>query len=71
MKILINNIVMILDNARIHHTKLVKPFLKKNNQRLTFVFLPPYSPDLNLLERIWKALKKASSLIVFMHPKKK
>ncbi|MGE6964367.1 IS630 family transposase, partial [Bacillus thuringiensis] len=52
------HIVMILDNARIHHAKLLKPFLKKNNQRLTLVFLPPYSPNLNLLEPIWKALKE-------------
>ncbi|QDF27122.1 hypothetical protein FJR70_30235 (plasmid) [Bacillus tropicus] len=49
------HIVMVLDNARIHHAKLVKPFLKKNSQRLTLVFLPPYSPNLNVLERIWKA----------------
>nr|WP_240514834.1 transposase [Bacillus cereus] len=33
--------------------------MKKNNQRLTFVFLPPYSPNLNLLERIWKTLKES------------
>ncbi|PEF61888.1 transposase [Bacillus cereus] len=33
--------------------------IKKNNQRLTFVFLPPYSPNLNLLERIWKTLKES------------
>ncbi|MGU3443009.1 IS630 family transposase [Bacillus cereus] len=47
-----NHIVMILDNARIHHAKLLKPFLRKNSQRLTLLFLPPYSPNLNLLERI-------------------
>lgn len=45
-------IVMILDNARIHHAKLIQPFLEENKQRLTFVFLPPYSPQFNLIEGI-------------------
>ena len=52
------HIVMILDNARIHHAKLLKPFLRKNSQRLSLI-LPPYSPNLNLLERIWKCLKES------------
>ncbi|MGY1423848.1 transposase [Bacillus cereus] len=46
------HIVMILDNARINHAKLLKPFLKKNNPRLTRIFLPLYSSKLNLLELI-------------------
>ncbi|HDR8072576.1 TPA: transposase [Bacillus cereus] len=50
---------MVLDNARIHHAKLLKPFLRQNSQRLTLIFLPPYSPNLNLLERIWKWLKES------------
>ena len=32
------HIVMILDNARIHHAKLLKPFLRKNSQRLSLIF---------------------------------
>lgn len=51
------HVVMILDNARIHHAKLLKPFLKRNEHRLTFLFLPPYSPHLNAVERIWDWLK--------------
>ncbi|MBE2914432.1 IS630 family transposase, partial [Anoxybacillus flavithermus] len=42
-------IVMILDNARIHHAKLIQPFLKEHEDRLELVFLPPYSPQLNLI----------------------
>ena len=38
-------IVMILDNAKIHHAKLLKEFLEKN-PRLQLEFLPPYSPNL-------------------------
>ncbi|AQQ55519.1 IS630 family transposase (plasmid) [Planococcus lenghuensis] len=52
-------LVMILDNARIHHAKLIQPFLEENRDRLELVFLPPYSPQLNLMEGVWKWLKEA------------
>ncbi|MGH0945743.1 transposase [Bacillus mycoides] len=52
------HIVMVLDNARIHHAKLLKPFFRKNSQRLTLIFLPPYSPNLNLLERMLEMVKR-------------
>jgi transposase len=50
-------IVMILDNARIHHAKLLQSFLDDNSKRLELVFLPPYSPKLNLIEGLWGWLK--------------
>ena len=50
---------MILDNARIHHAKLLQPFLKEHEDRLTLLFLPPYSPNLNAVERVWGWLKKS------------
>ena len=50
-------ITMILDNSRIHHAKLIQPFLEENKCRLTLVFLPPYSPNLNLIEGLWGWLK--------------
>lgn len=50
-------IVIILDNAKIHHAKLIQPFLDENSDRLQLVFLPPYSPNLNLIEGLWKWLK--------------
>lgn len=34
-----------LDNARIHHAKLLEPFLAEMKGRLEFAFLPPYSPQ--------------------------
>lgn len=49
-------IFMILDNARYNHANEVKILAKKLWIRL--VFLPPYSPNLNLIERVWKFLKK-------------
>lgn len=50
-------IVIVLDNARIHHAKLLQPFLDEMKDRLELVFLPPYSPKLNIVEGLWKWLK--------------
>ena len=50
-------IVMILDNTRIHHAKLLAPLLEENRDRLQLVFLPPYSPKLNLIEGLWRWMK--------------
>ena len=50
-------IVMVLDNARIHHAKLIQPFLEIH-RNLQFMFLPPYSPKLNLIEGLWGWLKE-------------
>ena len=33
-------IIMVLDNARIHHAKLIQLFLEKNKSRLTLLLLP-------------------------------
>ena len=52
-------IVMVLDNARIHHAKLIQPFLEKHQDSFEFLFLPPYSPALNLIEGLWKWLKQS------------
>lgn len=50
-------IVMILDNSRIHHAKLLESFLLEHKYRLQLVFLPPYSPKLNLIEGFWGWMK--------------
>jgi transposase len=60
-------IVMVLDNARIHHAKLLKPLLDELNGRLELVFLPPYSPELNLVEGLWKWMKSDVINNVFYH----
>jgi transposase len=49
-----------LDNARYYRSKMVQKFLQKNN-RIQFKFLPSYSPNLNLIERLWKWIKKKVS----------
>jgi len=50
-------ILLILDNARAHHSKELEPFLEANKDRLELLFLPPYSPDLNPMEWFWKFLR--------------
>jgi transposase len=42
-----------LDNAKYHKSKLVKEFLATQSN-INLEFLPPYSPNLNLIERLWK-----------------
>jgi Transposase and inactivated derivatives len=49
-------IVMVLDNAKYQHCNLVKE--KAEKLGITLMFLPPYSPNLNIIERLWKFTKK-------------
>ena len=50
-------IVMILDNAKIHHAKLLQDFLEENSERLELVFLPPYGPNLTKSKNCGAGLK--------------
>jgi transposase len=49
-------VTLVLDNARYQRCKLVIALAKELNIEL--LFLPPYSPNLNLIERLWKFTKK-------------
>jgi transposase len=51
-------LVLVLDNARYHHATLLQPFLTAHRAVLSCAFLPPYSPDLNPIERVWKLARK-------------
>jgi transposase len=44
-----------IDNAPWHKTNKVKEYCKNNN--ITLLFLPPYSPEFNPIERVWSFLK--------------
>lgn len=52
-----HTIFMICDNARYYYNAELKAWLD-NNPRIVQIFLPPYSPNLNLIERLWKLLRK-------------
>ena len=50
--------VVTLDNASIHHSKGVKQRIAHWMEQGVFLhFLPPYSPELNLIEILWRKIK--------------
>jgi transposase len=49
---------IILDNSRYHHAKLLQPWLEKHSDEIQLDFLPPYSPELNPIERVWKLTRR-------------
>jgi transposase len=53
--------VVILDNARYHHAKLLEPWLKRQRNSLRLLFLPPYSPQLAPIERVWKLARSIAT----------
>lgn len=50
-------VTVFLDNARYQHCALVMD--KARELGIELLFLPPYSPNLNLIERFWKYVKKS------------
>lgn len=51
------NLYIIADNARYYTSKVVKAYLAENSI-IKIKHLPPYSPNLNLIERLWKFTRK-------------
>jgi transposase len=49
-------IYVVCDNARDYRSKAVREYIE--GSRIKLVFLPPYAPNLNLIERLWKFFKK-------------
>jgi DDE superfamily endonuclease len=48
---------VILDNASAHTTAAVEAFAQQHQDRLELVYLPTYSPHLNLIERLWRLMR--------------
>jgi transposase len=53
------DLVIILDNFRSHHAIKTRECAETN--RIDLVFLPPYAPDLNPIEFIWKSIRRIIS----------
>lgn len=52
--------ILILDNGAFHHAKrLTIPF------NIALIFLPPYSPELNPAEKMWRYIKDRISMIAY------
>ena len=49
------NSVLIMDNMKSHHARAVKNLLDSSGVR--YIYLPPYSPDLNPIEKLWSKVK--------------
>ena len=48
---------VVLDNASAHTTEHVQLFAQQHQGKLELVFLPTYSPHLNLIERLWRLMR--------------
>jgi hypothetical protein len=57
------DICIVLDNARIHKASMVVKKAEELNIR--FIYLPPYSPDLNPIEFGWKDLKRELASLLY------
>jgi transposase len=51
-------VVVITDNAKYHHAKLHRDWRADRTDRFELDFLPPSSPDLNPIERVWKLVRR-------------
>ncbi|MBS0467091.1 MAG: IS630 family transposase, partial [Proteobacteria bacterium] len=51
-------IILVVDGHPIHKAKLVKEYVKSTNGMLELHYLPPYSPQLNPDEQVWKNIKE-------------
>jgi len=49
---------LVCDNGRFHSTKAVQEWLRQHRDQIEVYWLPPYSPSLNLIERLWGHLKR-------------
>jgi transposase len=54
-------LVLVMDNAGYHRAKKVQRFLLEQQGRLEPFWLPPYSPELNLIEYAWGYLKETAT----------
>ena len=58
-------VLVFTDNARYHHAKLHKTYCENCSNRFSLDFLPPYSPDLNPIERVWKLTRRCCTQNVY------
>ena len=54
-------VVVLSDNARYHHAKLHAQWRQDRAEKFSLEFLPPYSPELNPIERVWKLTRRLAT----------
>jgi len=55
------HMVIVLDNAAYHHAASLRPLLRQYRAILSLLFLPPYSPHLAPVERVWKLTRRLAT----------
>ena len=55
LPVLPKDAVIVMDNASFHRKKQLNEIAGNNN--ITLIFLPPYSPKLNPIEKVWANMK--------------
>lgn len=53
----VSKVIMVLDNVAYHHAHKIRDWVDAH-PKLELYFLPPYSPDLNAVERAWWYMRK-------------
>jgi len=53
-------LILVIDNASYHVTKAVRQLLAEHSDHVMVIWLPPYSPELNLIEGLWGYLKRSA-----------
>jgi transposase len=51
-------VIVIADNAKYHHARLHADWRAQQEPTFTLHYLPPYSPNLNPIERVWKLTRR-------------
>ena len=51
-------VVVVTDNAKYHHARLHKDWRERHAADFALDYLPPYSPELNPIERVWKLTRR-------------
>jgi putative transposase len=53
-------LVLVIDNASYHRTRAICQLLEDHRDHVFVVWLPTYSPELNLIEGLWGYLKRSA-----------
>ena len=53
-----DQLVLVLDNVSYHRSPVVREWWASQAGRITPLWLPVYTPNLNLMERVWRFLKQ-------------
>jgi len=61
----VGQLILIQDGARYHTSKAMQQFFADHTDRLTRVDLPPYSPDFNPIEYLWRNLKSKTTHLCY------